>query len=319
MSPETRAAGDAAGELRARLSRELRDNLIEQAVTLPLGSQPALVRVAYLCQLHGATITEIARAAAADANFAATLLRIANSAASASRYPISDLPTAVTRLGTRMVGMLAVAAPTLRLLTTPQDELAVVRRELHRHSIRVGVVARELTPPSIHPETALAAGLVHNVGLGVLSIYAPVGLRRAGEAAYAAGTGLAEHELRALGFTHSELGGMLAREWRYPAFLVTAIEEHDSPQPSTPLAALVQVADLLVRESGCGIEPPVPLDPAVARMARLTSLEQARARVSWLLDLDVDGEADAEANGARRDEVSAVRLVRTFEALQLAS
>ncbi len=240
--------GDIGAELRARLARELRDGFVSRAVALPLGSQEALARVAYLCRLQGSTRAEIARAAAADASFAAALLRISNSAASAGRYPITNLPAAVTRLGTRMVRMLAVAAPTLRLLAAEDDGLVAVRREIHRHSIRVGVLARELAPPSIYAETALAAGLVHNVGLGVLSLYGEVGLRRTIELATPERP-FGDIEPDVFGFTHAELGGVLGRAWKYPDALVIAIGDHDREMPSTPLAALVAVADLLVRRA----------------------------------------------------------------------
>jgi HD-like signal output (HDOD) protein len=310
--PAESGAPSIGAELRARLSRGLLDSLVDKAVTLPMGSQPALARVASLCQYGSSSIAQIATAAAADPSFAATLLRIANSAASAPRWRVENLPTAITRLGTRMVGTLAIAAPTLRLLRAPEDELNEARREIHRHAIRVGVVARELAPPSIHPETALAAGLVHNLGLGVLSLYAKVGLRRVLELA-AQGTPLSVTEPEVFGFTHAELGGMLAREWSYPEFLVVAVEEHDSPSPSSPLAALVQVADLLVREAGVGVEPPVEVDADVARHARLITYD-ARARAESLLHLDPN---DEEAVGqARPDELSGARLIQVLDELQ---
>lgn len=310
--PAERGLPAIGPELRARLSRSLRDSLVEKAVTLPMGSQPALARVASLCQYGSSSIAKIATAAAADPSFAATLLRIANSAASAPRWRVENLPAAITRLGTRMVGTLAIAAPTLRLLRAPEDDLHAARREIHRHAIRVGVVARELAPPSIHPETALAAGLVHNLGLGVLSLYAKVGLRRILELA-GRGAPLAVTEPEVFGFTHAELGGMLAREWSYPEFLVVAIEEHDASAPSSPLAALVQVADLLVREAGVGVEPPLPIDPAVARQARLIVYD-ARARAASLLALDP---SDEEAAGsAPPDDLSGARLIQVLDELQ---
>ena len=306
---------DIGAELRARLARELRDGFVSRAIELPLGSQEALARVAYLCRLRGSTRNEIARAAAADASFAATLLRIANSAASASRYPITDLPAAVTRLGTRMVGMLAVAAPTLRLLAAENDDLVAVRREIHRHSIRVGVVARELAPPSIYAETALAAGLVHNVGLGVISLYGKVGLKRTIELATPERP-FAEVEPHVFGFTHAELGQLLARAWKYPDALVVAIGEHDREMPSTPLAALVAVADLLVRESGVGIEPPCEIGVRLARRAGL-DLERARPKAQRVLQLDAEVGPVAEASP--RDDFSGADLIRAFDTLELAA
>ena len=79
------------------------------------------------------------------------------------------------------------------------------------------------------------------------------------------------------GFTHAELGGLLGRAWKYPDALVIAIGDHDREMPSTPLAALVGVADLLVRENGVGIEPPCEVGVRLARRAGL-DLERARAR-----------------------------------------
>jgi HD-like signal output (HDOD) protein len=305
--------GSIGAELRARLARDLRDRFVSRAIALPLGSQEALARVAYLCRLQGSTRAEIARAAAADASFAASLLRISNSVASAGRYPITNLPAAVTRLGTRMVRMLAVTAPTLRLLAAEDDGLVAERREIHRHSIRVGVLARELAPPSIYAETALAAGLVHNVGLGVLTLYGNVGLRRTIELATPERS-FGEIEPDVFGFTHAELGGLLARAWKYPDALVIAIAEHDHEMPSSPLAALIAVSDLLVRESGIGIEPQCKVGVRLARRAGL-DLDRAREKAQQLLQLDENGKQDAR-HGARPD-CSGADLIRAFDNLQL--
>ena len=305
---------DIGAELRARLARELRDGFVSRAVALPLGSQETLARVAYLCRLQGSTRAEIARAAAADASFAAALLRISNSAASAGRYPITNLPAAVTRLGTRMVRMLAVTAPTLRLLAAEDDGLVTVRREIHRHSIRVGVLARELAPPSIYAETALAAGLVHNVGLGVLSLYGKVGLRRTIELATPEQP-FGDIEPDVFGFTHAELGGLLGRAWKYPDALVIAIGDHDRETPSTPLAALVAVADLLVRQNGVGIEPPCEVGVRLARRAGL-DLERAREKARHLL---LDGEVGPRAEKNARGGFSGSDLIRAFDNLELAA
>jgi HD-like signal output (HDOD) protein len=308
-------ADDVRTQLRARLVGELRAGLVERALSLPLGSQEALTRVANLCHLRGASMSEIARISALDEGFAATLLRLSNSAASASRTPISDLTTAVTRLGTRMVGMLAVALPAMRLLAMPEDELADVRKEIHRHTIRVGVICQELAPPSIHKETALTAGLVHNVGLGILSLYARAGLRRAlgvsGE-----GVDFAALEREIFGFTHAELGGIVAKAWNFPEYLVLAIQEHDSPVPESPLGALVHVSDQLVRECGYGIEPVGEIPQSVARRAGVIP-EDARARTVALLHRGADLDAGIDEPGAADHQ--GLQMLRALDELDLAA
>jgi len=285
------------GELRERLVSELRERLLEQALSLPLGNQTALARVAELCIAPEADAQAVADEAGKDESFAATLLRVANSAALGSAARIEDLPAAVARLGFKFVECLALSAPSLRLLATPSDGLEGARRELHRHAVRVGVAARALAPAGIEPDRALAAGLVHNLGLSVLSLHARSGFRKLLEAS-ARGEQLPEVEARLFGFTHAELGALLGRTWGYPDSLVGSIREHDAPLPTAPLPALIQVADLLVRSSGFGIEPAIEPRAAVAALAGV-EIDRARIRVELLLEVgDSRGVEPAAADAA---------------------
>jgi HD-like signal output (HDOD) protein len=135
----------------------------------------------------------------------------------------------------------------------------------------------------MEPDRALAAGLVHNLGLSVLSLHARSGFRKLLEAS-ARGEQLAEVEARLFGFTHAELGALLGKTWGYPDSLVVAIRQHDAPLPTDPLAALIQVADLLVRSAGFGIEPAIEPSPAVAALAGV-EIDRARIRVELLLEV----------------------------------
>jgi HD-like signal output (HDOD) protein len=245
----------------------LRDEIVERALTLPLGNLAALNRVARLCGEPSATPAGVALEAARDEAFAALLLRLANSAYSHSSVQIADLPRAVTRLGFGLVQGLALAAPGFRLLRGPADGLGEARRELHRHAVRLGLGAWTLAGSDVDPDEALAAGLVHNLGLNVLSMAAPdvFGVIVAGAQA---GIPLTQIEEDRLGFTHAELGGLVAERWSYPLSLVCAIRDHDVAEPVSALARLIRLCDLLARESGAGIEPQEPAGLADADWAR---------------------------------------------------
>jgi HD-like signal output (HDOD) protein len=232
-----------------------REELLTRALSLPLGDQGALARVASLCERLSTTPNDVALEAGRDESFAAMLLRMANSADSASVRRVADLPTAITRLGFRRVKALAIAAPGLRLLQGPSDGLESARYELHRHAIRVGLGARLLAPLGVDRDRALTAGILHNLGLNVIALFAPEEFRYL-LAATTRGEQFWEAEDAIFGFSHADLGAMLAERWAYPADLVVAIRDHDSPDPQTPLAQAVQVADLMVRAHGVGVEPP---------------------------------------------------------------
>lgn len=235
-----------------------REKLLEQALSLPLGDRVALARVVALCEQPAATPQDVALEAGRDESFAAILLRLANSAFSGSVTRVADLYTAITRLGFRQVQALALSIPGMRLLETPHDGLELARRELHRHAIRVGLAARAIAPAGVGAERALAAGILHNLGLNVISLYARDEFRHLLEACRR-GEQFREAEDWIFGFSHADLGAMLAERWSYPAELVVAIRDHDSPEPQSMLGWVVQVADLLVRSHGVGVEPPRPL------------------------------------------------------------
>lgn len=261
----------------------LKERLVEQAVALPLGDRSALMRAASLCADPQVAPSEIAFEAARDEAFSALLLKIANSTWSASRRPIADLTHAIVRLGTSLVQGIALAAPGLRLLEVPPDELTPARRELHRHAVRTGILARALSPDDLTAEQALAAGLVHNLGLNVLAVVATDTFRLLVDASKQ-GSQLVEVEETALGFTHAELGAAVAERWSYPTSLVCAIRDHDQEIPVAPVTAVVQLADLLARTRGIGIEPPNPAalalaDPGGAAAVRAAQLLDALDRL----------------------------------------
>jgi HD-like signal output (HDOD) protein len=259
-----------------------RDGIVERALELPLGNQAALTRVARLCGEPSATAAGIALEAARDEAFAALLLRLANSAYAHSSTRIADLTRAVTRLGLGLVQGLALAAPGVRLLRVRPDGLQSARRELHRHAVRVGVGAWAVAPAGIDADEAMSAGLVHNLGLNVLSVVEPDVFGRL-VTGVASGFSLARLEEEELGFTHAELGALVAERWSYPLSLVLAVRDHDSEAPASELAALVRTCDLLARESGAGIEPQEPLalahPAAEAARSRLRPLFEAQDRL----------------------------------------
>jgi len=111
---------------------------------------------------------KVVRVVSAEPALAARLLQIANSAAlNFSGRAVTDLRTAVARLGFNMVRSAAIAfalsqlkkVDALRGLEKPLDELwrrsAAVAAMSH-------VVARRLT--KVNPDTALLAGLLHGIG-----------------------------------------------------------------------------------------------------------------------------------------------------------
>jgi putative nucleotidyltransferase with HDIG domain len=293
-------------DLRKRLVDELRESLLEQGVQLPLRNHAALSRVVSLCRDPSVSARGIAIEAARDEGFAALMLRIANSAYSASVSRVGTLTHAIARLGIDLVQGLAISSmgpPGGQPEAGLTGDTAAPLREVHRHSVRTGLVARSLAPSGLDPEVALTAGLLHNLGLSVTGLFAPKAFRVL-HAAAVRGEQLAPVEEDTMGFTHAELGALLAERWAYPPALVHSIREHDALVPTGQLASLIQVADLAVRAVGVGIEAPLALDPQIAATAgvdlpslpdRVTPLLEAQARLEQRMDEEIQAAADARA------------------------
>lgn len=231
------------------------EQLTAEIETASNGNRTTLTQVAELCRKPQPRPTSIATRAADDVAFAALLIELANGERKTRGPRIEELSIAVSCLGFPLVEGLAIATPTLRMLSGPPDNLVHARRSLELHAVRAGLIGRRIASAPVSGDQALTAGLLHNVGLAALSKCEPVSFRLLAEVG-ATGTPLGPTEAQLFGFTHAEFGAFLAERWCYPDWLTEAIREHDDPQTSSQLVATVQIADLLARRSGVGIEPP---------------------------------------------------------------
>ena len=111
---------------------------------------------------------KVARIMGAEPVLSAQILRVANSAAySNGAAATSDLRVAVIRLGFGMVRNVALAVGMKQLVQTKSSaESPALLNGLWNRSIRVAalsfVMAKKLT--RLHPDTAMIAGLLHDVG-----------------------------------------------------------------------------------------------------------------------------------------------------------
>jgi len=152
------------------------------------------------------------------------------------------------------------------------------RNDLIMHSLAVAVCARhivEACQPALDPHMAYSAGLLHDIGKFALQDIMPKSLAAIVQEAEATGSGLYAVEQKHLGTHHAMLGKQLARKWRLPDPITTAIWLHHSSAvtaleglPETAIARIVWAADHVARHIGIGrsgsFDPPERLS-AVAK------------------------------------------------------
>jgi HD-like signal output (HDOD) protein len=104
------------------------------------------------------------------------------------------------------------------------------------HSIFTGILARTLGQASphfsgIHPEDLYICGLLHDIGKIIMLENAPEQFEVGAAArARARSRPVSELEQEILGFTHADVGSVLAIKWFLPEDLTIAIRYHHAPE-----------------------------------------------------------------------------------------
>jgi len=261
-----------------------REQFISRLKAKSLPSLPlTVVALAEAVQDERCTVDRILSILSKDPSLSATLLRLANSTYYGADGAITDLRSAVLRLGFDAVSNLGTGAAVIRTLKGGNHLDAL---KLWQHSVAVGLTAKGvciLARRHGQAETAFLAGLLHDIGKVALDTcypeaYATV-LQRVAEGAY-----FVDAEREVLGLDHAEAGSLLAADWSFPQAIIEVIRDHHTPGPDDFLPNLIHLADLLVRTR-------IPMGPADERL--LFSLEELPAFKAVLAgaltkDLDVE-------------------------------
>jgi putative nucleotidyltransferase with HDIG domain len=192
------------------------------------------------------TVDRILGILAKDPPLSATMLRLANSVMYAGDNKVTDLRSAVLRLGFDAMLNLGRTAAIIRSFRGA-EHLDALR--LWQHSVAVGMTAKgicRLLKNRVLEESAFLTGLLHDIGKIALDRCFPEEYTPVVQAIQAGRVGY-EVEMELLGLTHAEVGAMLAVNWSFAEVLVEVIRDHHHPPPGAFLTNLINLCDLLVR------------------------------------------------------------------------
>ena len=139
-------------------------------------------------------------------------------------------------LGFQVTQGLAMSAAIAPVLKTKLAGYKIEQEGLWKHSLLTAMAAKQLCQHRKLPysDVAFTAGLLHDIGKLVISIYVQeVGdflLEKATETKLS----YVELEEKVIGFDHARVGGFLARSWNLPDDLIAAISFHHSARGELP-------------------------------------------------------------------------------------
>lgn len=236
------AARSPTVDLEDKFISRLLDDIRHKRIGLPTLPEVAL-RVRKATQDPGTSAVQLAQLVSTDAALCTRLLQVANSSLYRGVHSITNVQTAIARLGHRQVKNLITSVVVSQLFQAQAPPM--IRHRLKTtwtHTIQVAAIshvfARKFT--RLMPEQAMLAGLIHDIGK--LPILAQIELF----------PDLLENEKtvdRLVTLLHPQIGKIVLETWRFPPEMVAVAAEHENLErdsgPAPDYTDVVLMANLL--------------------------------------------------------------------------
>ncbi len=241
-------------------------------------------------QSEHTSLRKIGELIAEDPPMTAKLLQLVNSAFFGLGRRISSPEEAATLLGVNTLkGLLLASGIFQQFDNSSKNSTSLSVTHLWSHSIVVGRIARDIARAEGCDHTtvddALAAGLLHDIGMLVIAFRLPDAWQTVQRLARAEALHHWDAEVRVLGVTHSAVGAYLLGLWGLPEPVVEAVAFSHTPTDAADLkfdaVTAVHVADALTHGDH-------PID-----MPYLGALGLEHRLAAWrVLSESVSGEAE---------------------------
>ncbi len=244
-----------------------------EGISSPSGSLDRILELAADCE---SDIGELTAAIESDPAVTSKVLRLSNSAYFGVSGKIETVNRAALVIGYKNVLSLATCAALAPMIIG--EDPWVDRSLLWLHSCATAEASRLVgARTSLDPSVAYVAGLLHDLGVVVLSEVVGDRYGRVIDASQRSDLPLAEIERKHLGVDHPWAAGVLFEQWTLPERLVTAVTLHHMPREDpTGFAAAVALADRLA--AAAGFASPggqLPKEPPPSDILDLVSLKDA--------------------------------------------
>lgn len=286
--------------------------LLEQVDHLP--TLPGVtLHVLPLVMADDARARDIQFAIEVDATLAARTLKLAIDMGNSSDAIMSiDAAIAAVPLEALTASLLSIDAVEEEIIRTAELP------RLWRHVLATAMISQVIATRigTVPPETALLAGLLHDIGQVALRVLMPRAYSQVLERLQAGGIDLLEAERELFGADHAVIGKQLVQRWGFPEALRDVVWLHHQAQAPAGrrsaggLTEVVRLADLLARQHGFSCHAAEQVVENTAEVAERLGLsgvqaEQIGHQVSTAIELNT-------GPLGLRDEPSPDELRRAF-------
>jgi putative nucleotidyltransferase with HDIG domain len=211
-----------------------------------------------------------------DQALSAKILKIVNSAMYSLRSEVSTVSHAISILGINTLKSVLMAASIDNIFQSAKD---LGKKLMSDHSWGTALASRAIAQRVRYenPEEALVCGLMHDIGKPILMQNFGQRYYEIISEVYRGSSTFHQLEIQHLGFSHAEVGMLLARKWNFPPQLAEAVGYHHDPLEAPnhkQLACIVNMGNLFMIRLGIGFEKNANLvleDQPAAKDLRLGS------------------------------------------------
>ena len=163
-----------------------------------------------------------------DQSLVAKLIKVSNSVLYGGVGEVGSLRQALTRLGTRTVKSLVLAASTRTFFSKKQSATGISSQLLWQHSVECGLAARRVAQKAGYrdPDEAFVGGVLHDIGKLVMLLKLPDEFRKIQKMKKSGDANELAFESQVLGCDHTEIGDKLMKKWKMPPGLKACVQRH---------------------------------------------------------------------------------------------
>lgn len=255
----------------------------------------SVTRLAGIVANRRSSLDDVVEVITYDPVLTAKVIRASNSVFSAPRVPIVSVDRAVVRIGTGAVLAIATAASVEKQMNVACVAYGLREGDLWRHSVAAALsaqVAQAFCDAPLPPESFTAA-LLHDVGKLVLSRFLdPEAIEMVRYAKEKWNLTDIAAEKRVLRVHHGQVGGLMAKRWKFPESIVKGIQMHHNPaKGDSALCDTVHIADAIAKavehaRTHDGQIPPIQVQSRSVMQVglRVAEVERLCQRVAMRLD-----------------------------------
>lgn len=248
---------------------------------------------------------QLGRAVGTDPALVSKVLKLVNSAFYGFPGRIKTITQAIVILGFSTIRNVVLTTSVLKIFGPKSGNKEFDIAYFWEHSLLTGAIAKSIALEKDAPftEETFIAGLLHDMGRMVLSQKLTAEFEKVAEHRAKHGGSWLQAERAALGLTHGEIGGWLARRWNLPVPFIDVMQYHHTPLD-------IPAGDAENQKDTGNLIPIVHLADALAKHVKdglpdLSAKEHAAAKV-WD-EMGLEGEDWERFQRRTKEEIEKAR------------